>query len=508
MADARKYNQAQKFTLAVGITTTDTSITLQSFNFPDGTAIAAGDLGTVNYGTLEPGTSREEQISFVSITTNGDGTVTLNTVVRGLGFGATDTYSTQTDLKKQHGAGSTFILSNTAAFYNDFVNKYNDETISGTISVPTPTSGSHAATKDYVDAASSGSQLAYDRIVVAGTAGESLAAGNLVYFDDTDNEWKKTDATTATTVNEVLLGIAQGSGSDGGAISGGVLLRGLDSTQTGMTVGVKLYVSDTAGAIAESAGTTERVIGFSKSATELYFDPYFSAFVTNNQKAAFTGVSNSPSSSNPFVTKDDLSDSTVLFPQVVTFTSSGTWTKDAGLKYIVVEVVGGGGAGGGATDNSVGAAGGSGGAGGYSRKLILSSALGATETVTVGSAGAGSAGAGGGNGSASSFGSHCSANGGSGGAAEGAAGAGGTASNGDINITGTGGGSGNTGQTAMAPAGGNSVLGGGGAGGFNSNGGAGGGYGAGGGGASDTSNTARTGGAGSAGIVIVTEFYS
>lgn len=303
MADAAKYVQAQKFSLAVGISTTDTSITLQSFNFPDGTAIAAGDLGTTTFGTLEAGTSREEQISFTGITTNADTTVTLTGVTRGLGFGYADTYSEQADLKVQHGAGATFIISNTAAFYDTFVNKNNDEEIVGTLTVPAPTSGGHAATKDYVDAASSGSQLAYDRIVVAATAGESVASGNLVYFDDTDNEWKKTDATTATTVNEVLLGIAQGTGSDGGSITGGVLIRGLDSTQTGMTTGVKLYASDTAGAIAESAGTTEKIIGFSKSSTELYFDPYFGAFVTANEKDALAGDGGTPSASNPYTLK-------------------------------------------------------------------------------------------------------------------------------------------------------------------------------------------------------------
>lgn len=284
MADTAKYIQAQKFSLSVGAATTDTTITLTSFNFPDGTAIASGDVGTLTYGTLEPGTSREEQISFTGFTTNADGTVTLTGVTRGLGFGAADTYSEQSDLKKQHGAGATFIISNTAAFYDGFVNKGNDETITGTLSVPTPTSGSHAATKDYVDAAASGNQLAYDRIVVAATAGESLASGDLVYFDDTDNEWKKTDATSATTINGVLLGIAQGTGSDGGAIAGGVLTYGLDTTQAGMTVGVKLYASDTAGAIAESAGTTERVVGFSKSATELYFDPHFESIPSQEQQ--------------------------------------------------------------------------------------------------------------------------------------------------------------------------------------------------------------------------------
>ena len=310
MADARKYAQAQKFTLAVGISTTDTSITLQSFNFPDGTAIASGDLGAINYGTLEPGTSREESISFTGITSNSDGTVTLTGVTRGLGFGAVDTYSEQSDLKSQHGTGAIFILSNTAAFYNDFVNKYNDEEMSGMLTVQTPTASGHAATKQYVDDTVNGGAVSNDRIVQAGTAGESVAEGDLVYFDDTDNEWKKCDATNASTVNNVLIGIAQGSGSNGGAINGGVLTYGLDSTQTGLTPGVKLYASDTAGAIAESAGTVERVIGWSKSATEIYFDANVDTLPTANEKDAMAGSSGTPSSSNRFLTENDASNTT------------------------------------------------------------------------------------------------------------------------------------------------------------------------------------------------------
>ena len=501
MADTRKYIQAQKFTLAVGISTTDTSITLTSFNFPDGTAISSSDLGTVNYGTLEPGTSREEQISFTGITSNTDGTVTLTGVTRGLGFGAVDTYSEQADLKAQHGSGSSFIISNTAAFYDQFVNKGNDETITGTLSVPTPTSGSHAATKDYVDLVGAGGSFSIDRVVQAGNAGESVAEGDLVYFDDTDNEWKKADASTATPVEGVILGIAQGAGSDGGAIDGGVLTHGLDSTQIGMTPGVKLYASDTPGAIDESAGTTEKVIGFTKSATELYFDPNFNYTLTSDEKAALAGVNNAPTASNPLVTKGDLSDPIVLPPQVVTFTSSGTWTKDTGLKYIIVEAVGGGG--GGASEAS-GASGGGGGAG-YFRKLILASALGATETVTIGAAGtaADPSGTAGGD---TTFGAHATAGGGGGGQND-VGGTGGTATGGDINIQGQDGSAaiadGNQSSTSYDGAiGGSSQLG---HGATWGNGGVARGYGAGGkGGSEDTGG----GGQGTAGIVMVTEYYS
>ncbi|MEO5336650.1 MAG: hypothetical protein H7841_07135 [Magnetospirillum sp. WYHS-4] len=81
---------------------------------------------------------------------------------------------------------------------------------------------------------------------------------------------------------------------------------------------------------------------------------------------------------------------------VQTFTSSGTYTKPAGLLYALVVVTGGG---------SNYGAGGGGGGGGSAMKLVAAAGIGASETVTVG--------AGGNGGGSSSFGSHCSATGGS-----------------------------------------------------------------------------------------------
>ena len=138
-------------------------------------------------------------------------------------------------------------------------------------------------------------------------------------------------------------------------------------------------------------------------------------------------------------------------PQLVVFTSSGTWTKDTGLKAVMVEVIGAGG--GGSTRGTSGKItyyGAGGGGGGYSRKVILAASLGSTETVTVGTGGTaaktGTTNTDGGTGGTSSFGSHCSATGGGGGQKYDAAapatvasvgGTGGTGSGGDINVTGS-----------------------------------------------------------------------
>ena len=205
-------------------------------------------------------------------------------------------------------------------------------------------------------------------------------------------------------------------------------------------------------------------------------------------------------------------------------TLTGTWTKPAGLTRALVRVQAPGGGGGGADSDGGGTAGGGGGgAGGFTEKLIEASALGATETVTVGSVGAAGSTSGGtgGTGGTTSFGAHLSCTGGVGGAGTGIAsttgtarqgGAGGAGSLGDINVLGSDGGNGiGAGNVAIGGVGGSSFFGGGGRGGATDTsdpGVAGQAYGSGGGGgAIDLITTGVAGGAGGPGIVIVYEFF-
>jgi hypothetical protein len=184
--------------------------------------------------------------------------------------------------------------------------------------------------------------------------------------------------------------------------------------------------------------------------------------------------------------------------EVEYFTSSGTWTKPTGCDSVIVEVIGAGGGGGSAVDGSnigTGAGG-----GGYSWKYITSG-IGSTETVTIGSGGTGIINDNGTAGGTSSFGSHCSASGGGGGKkGQGfGSGAGGEGSSGDINMKGTDGDLGLT--TSIHGRGGSSPRGGGIAGGAIGTGGGGSGrpYGGGGG----AGGTDGAGGTGASGLVIV-----
>lgn len=107
------------------------------------------------------------------------------------------------------------------------------------------------------------------------------------------------------------------------------------------------------------------------------------------------------------------------FSQIVIqkFTSSGTYTPTANMKYCISEVWGAGGGGGGSSASSAGTYGPSGGGAGgnYSRQVFSAASIGASKSVTIGAGGtAGSLGTGG-TGGTSSIGSLVSANGGNGG---------------------------------------------------------------------------------------------
>jgi hypothetical protein len=327
--------QAKKTTVYASFTSSETGeIVLRNLVDLYGNALAMSDFGSVIHLTFSPGTESEEIISATGFTVNADNTVSINAgIARGLkgvppyGSGGT---------AKDHSAGTVVVVSNNPQMYEGIldytVNLEDVQTIAGekTFSeVPKTTAGNPVvdndlARKAYVDSVVGGIATT-SSIIVPGDAGENVSAGQLVYFDDTDNEWKLCDADTATTVENTLLGIAQGSGTNGNPITSGVLLRGLDANQTGLTTGALYYAGNTAGAIVSSAGTVEVTVGFAYSTTELYFNPRFNQQITEDQKDALAGTSGTPRASNKFVTHEGFQK------------NIGTYAADAGANdtYVI-----------------------------------------------------------------------------------------------------------------------------------------------------------------------------
>ncbi|MES2287159.1 MAG: hypothetical protein V4547_15815, partial [Bacteroidota bacterium] len=152
-----KFVQAQSFTIdGAGPIIGDTEIVLTSFKTIDGVPLTMADFGSVGYCTIEPNSgTQEEQISFSSVTQNANGTGTLGGVKNVL---FVSPYTETSGLAKTHAGGNILVISNTSGFYNTFLNKDDDATITGqftftTIPISTvlPLNPTEIANKEYVD---------------------------------------------------------------------------------------------------------------------------------------------------------------------------------------------------------------------------------------------------------------------------------------------------------------------------------------------------------------------
>lgn len=314
--DTRRYSSYPPLTLASDLTSSGTTVITTQSNDWGGNAISASLFDT-NYIPCTLINDSQSLVEFIlldattitTLATTGATIYKRGLPYTGTGNDATDeTESSARKLSWAQGETKLLIGTNPPWMYAQLANRKNDETIAGLwtfensviprqTSYTAPTNSAEFAPKGYVDAAALGG-VNVDKVIAAGTAGETISLGNLVYFDETDNEWKLCDADTATTVNNVLLGIAQGAGVNGGAIAGGVLLSGLDENQSGMTQGDVMYAGNTAGGISNSTGTTEVTIGIARTATTLYFAPRFNQNITESQQDLIDGITASSTEIN------------------------------------------------------------------------------------------------------------------------------------------------------------------------------------------------------------------
>lgn len=119
----------------------------------------------------------------------------------------------------------------------------------------------------------------YCGITEAGTAGTTLAFGDLCYLAVADSRWELADANAASTSGDVKLGICVlAAAADGSATT--MLLWGkirADAKFPTFTVGAPVHISETPGLLVVAAPTTTdsctRRVGFANTADELFFNP-------------------------------------------------------------------------------------------------------------------------------------------------------------------------------------------------------------------------------------------
>jgi hypothetical protein len=471
--------------LAAPITSTATSFSLTNNSVRGGGVLSGYQCFTIDEGSA--------QAEFVCGTASG---TAVTNVTRGIS--PSDGITEVTALKFAHRRGASVKITDFPVIQiirNQNNGEATFENVLRYAASVVPSSASDLADVGYVLSVVNGGTVNFDALVVAGTAGETLATGTLVYFKTSDQRWWKVNSSDTTTFQDRAVGITRGNGTAGTAInSGGILLKGLQSTST-LVAGATYFASSSAGTF--STATSVLPIGYAKSTTELYFDPVMISVPRLGMNNTFTGTNTFSGLTVGFGTASQTA-----------YTSAGTstYTKSALVKYVQIEMCGGGGTGGTGTSGGNGGQGGAGGgAGGYAKRIFLASALNTTSTLFVGGT--------------STFAGLATTTGGTNASAA-TPGVGGTATGGTVNIAGQ---SGNVPndlfdtQEGTGVAGGSSLFGFGGIGGISpgSGGLAGGtatGYcaGGGGGGGSDATSGGSgvgSGGAGTTGIVIVTEYF-
>jgi len=300
--------------LATSINASASTLQLNNIKGWDNNDLTSADFGSLLYAVLRNDTNTAMELVELDPTTIASAPITINK--RGLKF--TGDLTTEVTANKLTWVKNETIVelgSNPPQLLNHMVRTIGAQTLAGiktfsslpAITAGDPVDDNDVARKAYVDATATGTTTV-NRLVIAATAGETVADGDLVYFDDvTNNEWMLADADTAAHVENSLLGICQGAGTNGAAITGGVLLFGLDDAQTSLTANAPAYAGNTAGTIVNAAGTKEVVVGIAPSATTLWFYPRYSQEITKDQQDALAGSSGTPSSSNLFITADDVS---------------------------------------------------------------------------------------------------------------------------------------------------------------------------------------------------------
>lgn len=104
---------------------------------------------------------------------------------------------------------------------------------------------------------------------ISGTAGETVVTGQLVALLDADGEWYKADAATST-IRPAIGIVGSKTGGNGDTIE--IILQGILTGWSTLAEGDPAYLSETPGAVTQSAATYTQQVGIALSTTDYYFD--------------------------------------------------------------------------------------------------------------------------------------------------------------------------------------------------------------------------------------------
>jgi hypothetical protein len=280
---AADFETSLNASVAVG----DTTATLLSATDEDGVVLASGTYAF----TIDNDTDYKEYIvcSLVGTALTGISSISRQGVAT-------------TGFANYHRRGASVQITDWAVLYRVVANLTGVLNLDSGVPLSydgTPALGSsnQLATVQYVLDHINGGAVSFNAEIVAGMAGETLTTGQWVYLKVADGRWYKTAANDITKCLGVRVGKALGAGSAGGAISGGVFVSGLETTGT-YTAFTTYYLSDTAGALATSAGTNSVAVGTSDGNSKLLV-----SVISKSNLNALAGSVGTPSTANAFITQ-------------------------------------------------------------------------------------------------------------------------------------------------------------------------------------------------------------
>jgi hypothetical protein len=278
--------------VADSISIGDTTFTLNSLTDSDGVALADAKL----YGfTIDTGVKKEYVVALLSSGTFTD----VKSISR---QGAVTTGFT-----KEHRIGVSAQITDHAALYRVVATLLGVSDLDSGVALkydgaPAQTAPNALATVQFVLDTANGGAVSFNATTIAGVVGENVTDGDWVYFDESDGKWYLTDADITAKCLNVKIGKVRATTTSGNSVAGGIFVDGQETVAT-YVAGTTYYLSNTAGALATSAGTNSVIVGVGTNGGDLVFDTNQNYLPTAGEKSAFAGTLGTASSNNKYITE-------------------------------------------------------------------------------------------------------------------------------------------------------------------------------------------------------------